>query len=245
MKLNCYRPRVLQMDQARSPLGTQHHQPPPPPSLESENETVDVESVSADVSSVSVDQSPLPMALPSHLDIEDDKQMDSTVLRQIMNIVVSLQPNQGAICCFYHNLFATLPSQFNYNSSFYRKMSFSGGYNVNILVLGHYPDHFDTPYVGKHLAYIQQETVYLVVAKLTKGGASVSHICACPISKHRNNITCRISLFVPSWDTKKALKVNQHIAELPHPPFFGRFVKNYSSHNKKWLGGQTKMLTIY
>ena len=86
------------MDQARSPLGTQHHQPPPPPSLESENETVDVESVSADVSSVSVDQSPLPMALPSHLDIEDDKQMDSTVLRQIMNIVISLQPNQGAIC---------------------------------------------------------------------------------------------------------------------------------------------------
>ena len=85
------------MDQGRSPLGTQHHQPPPP-SLESENETVDVESVSADVSSVSVDQSPLPMALPSHLDIEDDKQMDSTVLRQIMNIVISLQPNQGAIC---------------------------------------------------------------------------------------------------------------------------------------------------
>jgi len=83
-----------QMDQARSPLGTQHHQPPPPPSLESGGETVDVESVSADVSSVSVDQSPLPMALPSHLDIEDDKQMDSTVLRQIMNIVVSLQPNQ-------------------------------------------------------------------------------------------------------------------------------------------------------
>ena len=100
MKLNCYRPRVLQMDQARSPLGTQHHQPPPPPSLESENETVDVESVSADVSSVSVDQSPLPMALPSHLDIEDDKQMDSTVLRQIMNIVVSLQPNQGAFVAF-------------------------------------------------------------------------------------------------------------------------------------------------